>query len=311
MFIPTDQHRNIHAALFSSSSNLIIEACAGSGKTSTATWLAGQIPRRKDGQFLDQAITFLAFNKSIAEALKTRLPSYVAASTFHSLGFSALKTVLGRSVKVDAKKCMSIVYSLMDREDPDIQNVQRLVSLCKNQWPMELDTRFVQSVAEKQDLELLDDKSYVAVLRTLERSWKDQKTIDFDDMLLLPLLLDAEFTKQDYVFVDECQDTNDIQLEILGRLGKRERCDTCDDDDSCDPPCCDCNDRGFTWKTKFVFVGDPHQAIYAFRGANADSMDRIKDRFGCLVLPLDVSYRCPQSVVAEAQKQLQSPTYKL
>lgn len=300
MFIPTNQHHSIHAALFSSSSNIIIEACAGSGKTSTATWLASQIPRRTPGAFLDQAITFLAFNKSIAEALKTRLPSYVAASTFHSLGFSALKSVLGPSVKVDAKKCMSIVYSLMDRDDPDIQNVQRLVSLCKNQWPQESCTSFAASVAEKQDLELINEQNYSIVMRVLERSRANTAVIDFDDMLLLPLLLDAEFTKQDYVFVDEAQDTNDIQLEILNRLDKNQA--KFSDGQAIFP------NRP---TTRFVFVGDPHQAIYAFRGANSDSMERIRARFSCSVLPLDVSYRCPQSVVAEAQKQLQNSIFSL
>ena len=53
---------------------------------------------------------------------------------------------------------------------------------------------------------------------------------------------------------------------------------------------------------RLIAVGDPHQAIYGFRGADSEAMGRIKEEFDCQELPLSVSYRCPQAVVRAAQE---------
>src|SRR5262249_45049744 len=48
-------------------------------------------------------------------------------------------------------------------------------------------------------------------------------------------------------------------------------------------------------------VGDPHQAIYGFTGADNDSIDIIKQDFKAKEMPLTVTYRCPKLVVKMAQ----------
>jgi DNA helicase II / ATP-dependent DNA helicase PcrA len=50
-----------------------------------------------------------------------------------------------------------------------------------------------------------------------------------------------------------------------------------------------------------VAVGDPRQAIYGFRGADSNALKNIKKEFNAIELPLSISYRCPKSVVREAQ----------
>lgn len=45
-----------------------------------------------------------------------------------------------------------------------------------------------------------------------------------------------------------------------------------------------------------------HNSIYMFAGAEADSFDQIKNYFGAKELPLTFCYRCPESVILEAQK---------
>ena len=45
-----------------------------------------------------------------------------------------------------------------------------------------------------------------------------------------------------------------------------------------------------------------HNSIYGFRGADSEAMSRIEEDFGCINLPLSVSYRCPQAVVRAAQE---------
>jgi len=55
--------------------------------------------------------------------------------------------------------------------------------------------------------------------------------------------------------------------------------------------------------SRYVMVGDPNQAIFAFAGSMTDSFSKIAGAFDKVeVLPLSYTYRCGKSIVAEAQK---------
>lgn len=290
--IPSPLQLAIFEQLRNGTGNLLISACAGSGKTTTIVEGLKVLPVKGVDSFLPPKTLFLAFNKMIADTLQGRVPRHVSCSTFHSLGFRALKEsghIPERTGKdfVNGRKVAKMVYNMVGRESPDTQNIIKLVSLCKSRWPIAGSARDVEDVASTYDLDLLERESVGVVLKVLDKSSKDLVSIDSDDMLWLPVLLGCRFSTQDYVFVDEAQDTNDIQLEILARLhhgGNTMEIHT--------------NPQ----KTRYTFVGDKNQAIYGFRGANADSMSKIESRFHCKSLPLDVSYRCPKKIVAEAQR---------
>jgi superfamily I DNA/RNA helicase len=100
--------------------------------------------------------------------------------------------------------------------------------------------------------------------------------IDFDDQLYMPVISGARFIQNDFLFVDEAQDVNQVQRAMLRRALKPGG--------------------------RLIAVGDPGQAIYGFRGADVDAIDNIKKEFDAIELPLSISYRCPQSVVREAQQ---------
>lgn len=53
---------------------------------------------------------------------------------------------------------------------------------------------------------------------------------------------------------------------------------------------------------RLVAVGDSGQAIYGFRGAASDSMELIRQEFRAVALPLALTYRCAKAIVREAQK---------
>lgn len=268
--------------------NILVEAVAGSGKTTTLLWLLDRIPQRKPNALLSQSICFLAFNKNIAETLKSRCPSYVSCSTFHSLGLRALKTCSDidptasrRRDFVDSRKVPKLVWKRLDRDNPDTQAIIRLVGLLKSLDHV-AEAFDVASLIQHHELDFADPRAATSVaLDVLEESNRNLDQIDFDDMLYLPVLLNATFSTQDWLLVDECQDLNSIQHEILAR--------------SAGP------------STRIIAVGDRHQAIYGFRGASADSMEKLQSRFNMTELPLSISYRCPKAVVAEAQKALEQP----
>jgi DNA helicase IV len=92
-------------------------------------------------------------------------------------------------------------------------------------------------------------------------------------MIYLPLAWDLLTKDYQLVVVDEAQDMTKAQLEIVQRV--------------CDGRLC--------------FVGDDRQAIYAFRGADTGSLDRLKTELNALELPLTTTYRCGQSIVERAR----------
>jgi superfamily I DNA/RNA helicase len=258
--------------------NMVVDAKAGSGKTTTIVEGMRYIPREG---LIPPRVVFLAFNKSIADTWSRKCPPGVMCSTFHSLGRRALvgSGLVERSVKLDTNKARKLVWNaISDRDDPDTRNICRLVSMCKT-VPVDVREIDLDSMCYHHDITLeRKERAFNIVRQVVETTLADTSCIDFDDMLYMPVMYNISFDHYNYVFVDEAQDTNNIQLEILSRLTAP--------------------------RSRLVAVGDPHQAIYGFRGANADSMSRIVERFQCKTYPLSVSYRCPKAVVREAQRYL-------
>lgn len=290
----TPQHADIFSAIRSARENIIIEAVAGAGKTSTIC--EGLLCIPASDALVPPAVSFLTFSRTSAASLASHLPRHVQATTFNALGHRALGRLFPKSRKnrnwLDSRKCAKILWDLGERENPDFQNVLRLVGLLKSVPPPKTAGEMyalVRGFIAQHGFVLEDETGAVQMaVDVLQKSCeKVEKSIDFNDQLYLPVLFDAEFDEQDYVFVDECQDTNEIQLEILERIAK-----TFNPTDN------------YFQSTFFCFVGDPWQAIYGFRGANTGSMERIATRFSCRLFPLSVSYRCPKAIVREAQKYM-------
>ena len=90
-----------------SSSNMVIDAAPGSGKTFMLCYLAKLVP-------ITTPTIFLAFNKSIAEELGRKLPFNVKAMTLHSLGMRTLLSVLHTRLVVNAEK--TFVLCIKDKD---------------------------------------------------------------------------------------------------------------------------------------------------------------------------------------------------
>lgn len=291
-FNPSPQQLSIFDAISRADSNILVEACAGSGKTTT---IVEGMKYVSSTAFVQPSKVFLAFNKQIAETLKSRCPNDVLCSTFHALGFRALKEsgIVERNVKVDGGKCRWILYDLLDKNDDDFRNILKLVGLLKGSVNNgEAGEETLNQILEVHDLSFDNDKKAIALAqKVIEISDSRRDRIDFDDMLHLAVKFNARFEPRDWIFVDEAQDLNAIQHEIVARLQKSGGIDRYDDLPHPSP-------------SRLVAVGDPHQAIYGFRGALSDSMSTLARRFSTQTYPLSVSFRCPKAVVREAQRYL-------
>lgn len=260
----------------SSEEHLIIEAVAGSGKTSVIVEACRSIPRSV------KAIV-VAFNKSIALELQSRLEgTFVTSGTFHSICFQFIKSRMGR-VSVDSGKC----YEILRKRCPELNEarteVVRLVGLMKNNGiglllPNNAET--VESLREAYDVTHEDfrPEEIVAAARVVFKwSNKDWMTLDFDDMIYFTLMFIVEkgwqMDKYDIVIVDEFQDMNEVQLSILECMAD-----------------------------KIVGVGDRAQGIYGFRGAGTNTMETAKERWNMKPLSMSVTWRCPVTVVNWAKQ---------
>lgn len=259
----------VFTAVGSPGGHLVIEALAGTGKTTTIVEALAHTPE------LDSAL-LCAFNKSIASELQTRVPEGVQVSTLHSLGLRAITRAMGRR-ELDAGYVGAWLRGqLFDRKERT--SVSKLVSAAKGtlSWlPSELDAladRFEIDLQPHRRRELLGVAS-----RCLEFCRAQESgPIDYDDMIWLPAVHDLGVGPFDWVFVDETQDLNPAQLDLVKRA---------------------IDDGG-----RIVAVGDRRQSIYGFRGADREAIPRMIRELAATVLPLTITYRCPLSVVAEAQR---------
>lgn len=263
---------SIFAFVETGNGNAIVEAVAGSGKSTTII----EAMKLVKGNSI-----FLAFNKAIADELKAK---GVNARTFHSLVFGPVMRHKGAD-RPEMNKLRILCRENMSQSDFKTYGAfaQKMVGLAKQQGvgfltPDTLDT--YQAICNHHDIE--PDSDSADFTRALEYAqlllqWSNESDlVDFDDMLYWAVRDNIRLPKFDFVFVDECQDTNMIQREILRKI----------------------MDAG----SRMIAVGDPAQAIYGFRGADANSMKSIADEFNAVTLPLSISYRCPKSVVKYAQQ---------
>lgn len=105
---------NIFKAVADTTASLIIRAVAGSGKSTTIVEAVKCVPKQ-------QKVVFLAFNKSIADTLKSKVTSANAqCATLHSMGLRAWKRTLGegaQGLKVDSGKTWDVMKQLMSWDE--------------------------------------------------------------------------------------------------------------------------------------------------------------------------------------------------
>jgi DNA helicase-2/ATP-dependent DNA helicase PcrA len=287
-YSPSQYQQAIINWLMTGTGNALVDAKAGSGKTSTLCMLSDVIPNDARTR-----AAFLAFNRPIADELKRRLPSHVQAATWHSVCRSALLRMPEFARFANVRSWVNgskfhvlfdmIVNTYMDGEKFR-SGTKQLVGLMKaNALLPDCMDADIMTLIEHFEIDFDEASADGGVeqgvrmareVLTLNNSMLD--VIDFDDMLYFAYIMNAPLMKYTHVFIDEAQDTNLIQRRLLARL--------------------------LSASSRLIAVGDPQQAIYGFRGADSEAMNNIADEFACERFPLSISYRCPRKVIALAQR---------
>tara|TARA_R100000988_G_scaffold102228_2_gene77283 strand:+ start:7258 stop:8724 length:1467 start_codon:yes stop_codon:yes gene_type:complete len=272
--VGTEQQERIWKEMVESTDHLVVDAKAGTGKTFTIVEGANRIP--------NVSKLFLAFNKSIATEIGTKLPMDCEAKTFHSLGMGALKRHNSKA-KMDFKKDDNIVKAVMGKNFKSKQGLKKLISLLKSSMIEWDDKAGIENLIDEYSIEfdgIREKNNAILKLPQIKNLSLDVSIFNFDDMIWLPVVLELPVKHYDVVFVDEAQDFNESQRRLILKA---------------------CNGG------RMIIVGDPKQAIYGFRGADSRSMSIFKDslKFSSREIkefPLTVSWRCPTAVVQEANR---------
>jgi superfamily I DNA/RNA helicase len=243
---PTDEQAHAVEA-FGRGHHLVLQAGAGTGKTSTLSLLAASTKRRG---------RYLAFNKDIACDASTRFPPSVMCKTTHSTAYAALGHRFARRLNSPRQPAWRTGQALGICSPVRIgehhihprtlsHTVLRTVSRFCHSADRVLGSHHVPAL---RGLGSSDDHAHLAesVLPFAEKAWTDlqnpqQGVVRFEhDHYLKMWALTEPKIDADFLFLDEAQDTNPVLEQVF--TAQRDH-------------------------AQLVMVGDSAQAIYGWRGA--------------------------------------------
>jgi ATP-dependent DNA helicase Rep len=260
---------------------LLVLAGAGSGKTRVITEKIAYLVKQGVPARNIAAVTFT--NKAaremlsrVSKLLDPQQKRGLRVSTFHALGLEIIR-----------KEHQTLGYkdgmSLYDEEDK-VKLLKNLIAHSKREYDIDSVDKYARQIgqwknafvtAKQAESSLSAEDQLVGQLYTeYARSLKAYNSVDFDDLILLPVLLFQQHpgilekwqNKIRYLLVDEYQDTNLTQYQLVkllaGNLGR------------------------------FTVVGDDDQSIYAWRGAQPENLSQLQHDFPRLqVIKLEQNYR--------------------
>ena len=271
-FTPSKYQSAIFDWVQNGTGNLYIEAVAGSGKSTTLVQAMKLLP-------VDKKVVFCAFNKHIADALRTRVPEHIKVATLHSLGLATLIEHLPAKPTIEDGKIWDIMHEVFINLPDNIYNdLRKIVSLCK--------ATLIDYTNEQQLVDMLEyynfefDNNEIELIcncipKIMQLSLERVEVIDFDDMIWLPIILHMQPAQYDWILVDESQDLNAAQIQFLLTLAHEN--------------------------TRVMAVGDKAQSIEGFRAADGQAIEKLAMHFNMQKLPLSICYRCPTSHISLAQ----------
>jgi DNA helicase-2/ATP-dependent DNA helicase PcrA len=276
---------------------LCVLAGAGSGKTRVLTRRMAW--RVFDGSAKADHVLALTFTRKAAGELRGRLadlglPQPVTAGTFHAIALAELKRRAAehslRPPVVLSSKVRLLYHVLGDRgrRVPAPKAVAELAT--EIEWAKAgcvAQTSYEQAVVAARRTSSWRPGEVAEIWKRYELEKRKRGVLDFEDLLQrceAELRTDAEFAasarwRYRHLFVDEFQDVNEAQLRLLRAwLGQN--------DDLC-------------------VVGDPHQAIYSWNGADPGVITHFTRHFhGATVLTLGTNYRSTREVLGVAAAAL-------
>ena len=270
---------------------LLVLAGAGSGKTKVLTTKVAYLILEKNVS--PDNILAITFTNKAAKEMKDRILNMVGMvgykiqiSTFHSFGLAILK-------KHYDKLGLSKNFTILDSDDSNVvvknilkdrnydENYRAIRSIISNNKNALVDSlEFARFVSNDYDEMVLD------VYQRYEDRLKRNNSVDFDDLLMLPIVLFRKYPnilkeyqeQYKYILIDEYQDTNEAQYLLAKMISAKYK--------------------------NICVVGDDSQSIYSWRGSNYKNILNFeKDYPDCKTVYLEQNYRSTKTII-EASNEL-------
>ncbi len=269
---------------------LLVLAGAGSGKTRVLTNRIGRLIKEKKckpGQVL--AMTFtnkaaLEMRERLAAVVSSKAAGAMTICTFHSLGARILREdgqaigVNRHFIILDDHQRLAMVKEAIrlagsNKLAAKHEEIGNAISLAKN----------ASSEPDDATKGTHEHPRFNRIYKAYRAMSIKRQTIDFDDLLLLPLrlfeqqpeILEKYRGRFSFLSIDEFQDTNAVQLKLAQLLAAPSN--------------------------NIMAVGDDDQGIYSWRGADINNILSFPQHFsGCTKIVLDTNYRSTRTILEAA-----------
>lgn len=240
--------------LFASGGSLRIDAYAGAGKTTTLRYLGESTKRRGH---------YLAFNKKPATEAERVFPQSVRCSTYHKVAYAPIRSRYSHE-KMTSRANAILIADVLGL--PEFTHFSERLALSKHSYGAVLKQAMNGFLYSEDELPLPKHFPRVGRLAILNRDefmqatanavthlrqlWEEMLAVDsriplgYDGYVKLWSLSNPRIPA-DYIMLDEAQDSNPVLLKVLRQQ-----------------PC------------QLVYVGDPYQQIYEWRGA-VNAMEKV------------------------------------
>lgn len=270
---------------------LLVLAGAGSGKTKVLTTRIAYLI--EEIGISPSSILAITFTNKAAKEMKERVVKMlgpiaynIQISTFHSFGLNIMKenySKLGYDKNftiLDSDDSLTIIKKILKDMNLDVKQynpraIRSKISGAKNELlsPSEYE-RYASTEFEK---------IVVEVYEKYNNKLKQNNSLDFDDLLMLPIILFKnhkevlmEYQERfKYILIDEYQDTNEAQYILTKMISAKYK--------------------------NICVVGDNDQSIYSFRGSNYQNILNFeKDYENPEVIMLEENYRSTKTILKAA-----------
>ena len=276
---------------------LLVLAGAGSGKTKVLTTRVAYLIQKC--MINPTNILAITFTNKAAKEMRERIIQMlgpigydIQISTFHSFGLTVLRENyqnLGYENNftiLDSDDSLTVIKKILKDMDLD---------------PKQYNPRAIRSKISGAKNELLSPSEYekyamtefeqivVKVYEKYDTKLKRNNSVDFDDLLMLPIILFRQYPhilaqyqeRFKYILIDEYQDTNEAQYILTKMISAKYK--------------------------NICVVGDNDQSIYSFRGSNYQNILNFeKDYPNTEVIMLEENYRSTQNILNAANNIIQN-----
>ena len=268
--------------------NLIVQAVAGAGKTTTLVECANRMDE-------DKKILLLAHNRSTRDTLRERIGNKpnVKVYTLHGLAWRLFTEHFEFNPVIDDDKYRKYINQNIEAIGSELYkelsgpskmmykaNVFDLINKARHN--LKQSEREISKLAKKKyGLRLVADEAHM-VANILKWGMENIEVVDYQDLLWFPSEF-GYFTKRylaDIIMLDEAQDASIAQQDVVSRCFKRN--------------------------TRLFAFGDKDQTINSWCGSDTEAFEHLKDssvfRRDAKELPLTTNYRCGTRIIEYAKQ---------